>query len=124
MEKRFVATLSRSQGRSAWAVIFRHPARVDPNTGKPGLRVRQGLGTSEEVEANELKDQLNQLLAEERFWSFPARAEADKRFHRRVVEIFYHGMEPEQSDFGAIRESIIPLPASKDSEYRLSLIHI
>ena len=95
MEKRFVATLSRSQGRSAWAVIFRHPVRVDPNTGKPGLRVRQGLGTSDEAEANDLKDQLNQLLADESFWSLPAKAEAEKRLHRRVVEIFYHGMEPE-----------------------------
>ncbi|WP_237046475.1 hypothetical protein [Aquipseudomonas alcaligenes] len=122
MEKRFVATLSRSQGRSAWAVIFRHPVRVDPNTGKPGLRVRQGLGTSDEAEANDLKDQLNQLLAEESFWSLPARAETEKRFHRRVVEIFYHGMEPEQSDFGAIRESIIPLPTSKDSDYRRALL--
>lgn len=122
MEKRFVATLSRSQGRSAWAVIFRHPVRVDPNTGKPGLRVRQGLGTSDEAEANDLKDQLNQLLAEESFWSLSARAEAEKRFHRRVVEIFYHGMEPEQSDFGAIRESIIPLPTSKDSDYRRALL--
>ena len=122
MEKRFVATLSRSQGRSAWAVIFRHPVRVDPNTGKPGLRVRQGLGTSDEAEANDLKDQLNQLMAEESFWSLPARAEADNRFHRRVVEIFYHGMEPEQSDFGAIRESIIPLPTSKDSDYRRALL--
>lgn len=122
MERRFVATLSRSQGRSAWAVIFRHPVRVDSNTGKPGLRVRQGLGTSDEAEANNLKDQLNQLLAEETFWSLPARAEAEKRFHRRVVEIFYHGMEPEQSDFGAIRESIIPLPTSKDSDYRRALL--
>lgn len=122
MPKRFVATLSRSQGRSAWAVIFRHPVRVDPNTGKPGLRVRQGLGTSDEAEANELKDQLNQLLAEESLWSLPARAGAEKRFHRRVVEIFYHGMEPEQSDFGAIRESIIPLPTSKDSDYRRALL--
>lgn len=122
MEKRFVATLSRSQGRSAWAVIFRHPVRVDPNTGKPGLRVRQGLGTSDEAEANDLKDQLNQLLTEESFWSLPARAEAETRFHRRVVEIFYHGMEPEQSDFGAIRESIIPLPTSKDSDYRRALL--
>lgn len=122
MEKRFVATLSRSQGRSAWAVIFRHPVRVDPNTGKPGLRVRQGLGTSDETEANDLKDQLNQLLAEAGYWSLPARAEAERRFHRRVVEIFYHGMEPEQSDFGAIRESIIPLPTCKDSDYRRALL--
>jgi len=122
MDKRFAATLSRSQGRSAWAVIFRHPVRVDPNTGKPGLRVRQGLGTFDETEANHLKDQLNQLLAEEGFWSLPSRAEAEKRFHRRVVGIFYHGMEPEQSDFGAIRESIIPLPTSKDSDYRRALL--
>ena len=122
MEKRFSATLSRSQGRSAWAVIFRHPVRVDPNTGRPGLRVRQGLGTSNEAEANELKDQLNQLLADESFWSLSAKAEAEKRLHRRVVEIFYHGMEPEQNDFGAIRESIIPLPTSKDSDYRRALL--
>lgn len=122
MKKRFLATLSRSQNRSAWAVIFRHPVRIDPNTGKPGLRVRQGLGTSEEAEANELKDQLNQLLSEESFWSLSARAEVEKRFHRRVAEIFYHGMEPEQSDFGAIRESIIPLPTSKDSDFRRVLL--
>jgi len=122
MEKRFSATLSRSQGRSAWAVIFRHPVRIDPNTGKPGLRVRQGLGKHDEAEANELKDQLNQLLADETFWSVPARAEAEKRFHRRVSEIFYHGMEPEASDFGAIRESIIPLPTYKDSDYRRALL--
>ena len=67
MEKRFVATLSRSQGRSAWAVIFRHPVRVDLNTGRPGLRVRQGLGASDGAEANDLKDQLNQPLSEEGF---------------------------------------------------------
>lgn len=122
MAKRFVATLSRSQGRSAWAVIFRHPVRVDSSTGMPGVRVRQGLGTADDAEANQLKDQLNQLLADESYWSPPARAEAERRFHQRVVEIFYYGMEPEQSDFGAIRESIIPLPTSKNSEYRRALL--
>ncbi len=122
MEKRYTATLSRSQGRTAWAVIFRHPARVDTNTGKPGLRVRQGLGTAVEEEANELKDQLNQLLSSEEFWSLPARAEAERRFHRRAVEIFYHGMEPEENDFNAVREAVIPLPASDNSDYRRALL--
>lgn len=122
MEKRYVATLSRSQGRSAWAVIFRHPVRVDPNTGKNGLRVRQGLGTSDDSEANDLKEQLNQLLCDESYWSLPAKAEAETRFHRRVVEIFFHGMEPEESDFGAIREAIIPLPTSQTSDYRRALL--
>lgn len=122
MEKRYAATLSRSQGRNAWAVIFRHPARVDPNTGKPGLRVRQGLGTAVEEEADELKDQINQLLSSEEFWSLRARAEAEKRFHRRAVEIFYHGMEPEESDFNAVREAVIPLPISDNSDYRRALL--
>jgi energy-coupling factor transporter ATP-binding protein EcfA2 len=122
MEKRFTASLSRSQGRNAWAVIFRHPVRVDVNTGKAGLRVRQGLGTPDEAEATEFKTQLNQLLAEEAFWSLPAKAEAERRFHRRVVEIFYYGMEPEESDFGATRDAVIPLPQSSDSDYRRALL--
>lgn len=122
MEKRFVAALSRSQGRNAWAVIFRHPVRIDPNTGKVGVRVRQGLGTADEGEADQLKEQLNQLLADEAYWNPSARSEAEKRFHRRVVEIFFHGMEPEENDFGAIRESIIALPTAQNSEYRRALL--
>jgi hypothetical protein len=122
MDKRFLASLSRSQGRNSWAAIFRHPVRVDPHTGKLGLRVRQGLGTSDEGEANELKEQLNQLLADESFWSLSARADAERRFPRRVVEIFYHGMQPEENDFGAIRESILPLPTTADSDYRRALL--
>ncbi len=114
MEKRFAASLSRSQGRSAWAVIFRHSVRIDPNTGKAGLRVRQGLGTSDEVEASGLRDQLNELLSDESFWNASAQSEAKKRFHPRVVEIFFHGMEPDESDFSAIRESIIELPRSTE----------
>ncbi|MCX7069379.1 MAG: hypothetical protein NTW01_00060 [Gammaproteobacteria bacterium] len=122
MERRFQATLNRSQGRSAWTVIFRHPVRVDPNTGKPGLRVRQGLGTSVESEATELKNQLNELLADEAYWSVSSRPEADNRFPRRVVEIFYHGMEAEPSDFGALRDAVIRLPSSADSDYRRVLL--
>ncbi|MGZ5056147.1 MAG: Rab family GTPase [Methylobacter sp.] len=122
MRKRFLATLSRSQGRNAWAVIFKHPVRIDPNTGKVGLRVRQGLGTSDEALANQLKDQLNQLLEDESYWNLSAKSSAEMRFHRRVLDIFYHGMEPEQYDFSAIREAIIPLPTSQNSEYRRALL--
>ena len=72
MEKRFSASLSRSQGRNAWSVIFRHPGRIDRNTGKPGLRVRQGLGTADESEARDLIEKLNQLLADPTFWTASA----------------------------------------------------
>ncbi|MEO8314996.1 MAG: hypothetical protein ABI645_09400 [Pseudomonadota bacterium] len=122
MDKRFTATLSRSQGRSAWAVIFRHPVRLDPNTSKPGLRVRMGLGTADDSEAGILREQLNQLLADENFWNASARSEAAQRFHSRVVEIFFHGMEPEANDFGASRDAIIPLPTSRNSDYRRALL--
>jgi len=122
MEKPFVAALSRSQGRNAWAVIFRHPVRIDPNTGKRGLRVRQGLGTADDAEANKLKDQLNLLLSDKTFWSLAGKSDAEKRFHRRVVEIFYHGMEPDESDYGSVREAIIPLPTAQDSDYRQALL--
>lgn len=122
MKRRFLATLSRSQGRSAWAVIFRHPARIDPNTGQTGLRVRQGLGTADEAEATQMKEQLNQLLGDQAYWNPSARSEAEKRFRPRVVEIFFYGMEPEENDFGAIREAIIPLPTSQDSDYRRALL--
>lgn len=123
MESRFVASLSRSQGRSAWAVIFRHPVRIDTNTGRTGLRVRQGLGTADEVEAANLRDQLNELLSDESYWNYAARSDAEKRFHHRVVEIFFHGMEPEENDFGTIRDSIIELPPRTiDSDYRRALL--
>lgn len=122
MEKRFVATLSRSQGRSGWSVIFRHPVRIDPNTGKSGLRVRQGLRTGEEAEANQIKDELNQLLGDEAFWNAAARQDAEGRFHRRAVEIFFHEMVPEERDFAAVREGLIPLPSSTNSDYRRVLL--
>jgi hypothetical protein len=122
MERRYTATLSRSQGRNAWAAIFRHPARVDANTNKVGLRVRQGLGVTDETEALILVEKLNQLLNDPTFWNFSAKSLAEERFPQRVVEIFYHGMAPEESDFGAIRDSIIPMPTSRDSEYRTALL--
>jgi hypothetical protein len=63
----YTATKSRSQGREAWAVIFRHPLRVDAD-GKPGRRVRRGLGTCEESQADTLVEQLNELLSHPEVW--------------------------------------------------------
>src|SRR4029077_6884913 len=122
-KQRYTASLSRNrtEGRSGWSVIFRHPARTDPNTGKAGRRVRQGLGTDDEREATELKEGLDQLLADDSFWSLAAKPEAERRFNKRVVEIFYHGMVPEVLDFAATRDEFIPLPNSKDSDYRRAL---
>jgi hypothetical protein len=72
----YSASLSRTQSRNTWAIIFRHPKRTDPGTGKEGLRVRQSLKTDNESEAALLRDQMNMLLASLQLWSLGARASA------------------------------------------------
>lgn len=123
MSKRiYVASLSKSQGRTGYSVIFRHPARRDDATGKPGVRVRMGLRTRDEAEASRLRDQLNELLAEPRYHDPAARAEAERRFDARVVEIFFHKMVREELDFLALREEAIRLPKSEAEGYRHVLL--
>lgn len=120
--KPYVASLSQSQGRSGYSVIFRHPVRKDEATGKTGLRVRQGLGTRDEVEANELCEQLNELLAHSQYHNAVARADAARRFDARVVEIFFYKMVPEETDYRAIRNEFIRLRDSKNDDYRRVLL--
>jgi hypothetical protein len=115
---RYSASLSQTQGRSGYSIIFRHPARRDDATGKPGVRVRRGLGTRDEVEAERLRDELNVLLADPSYHDPAARAEAERRFDPRVVDIFFDKMVPETTDFAALREAAIPLPESTPDGYR------
>ncbi len=72
----YTASLSRTQGRSTWAIIFRHPKRTDPTTGKEGLRVRQSLKTDDDHEAAKLRDDMNVLLSSPHLWDLGAREQA------------------------------------------------
>ena len=117
-KRHYSASLSQSQGRTGYSVIFRHPTRVDAGTGKPGLRVRRGLGTRELSEAERLLDELNKLLSDPRYHEPTARAEAERRFDSRVIDIFFHKMVPEGFDFVGLREEMIPLPLSEPEGYR------
>ena len=72
----YSGSLTRTQERNAWAVIFRHPKRTDPTTGKERLRVRQSLKTDDEAEAATLRDQINTLLASPQLWNLGAREQA------------------------------------------------
>ena len=119
--KPYIATKSRNAGRESWSVIFRHPARLDVSTGKPGRRVRRGLGTGNEAEANRLIDQLNEILRTEELWEPAARATAVGRFDPRVIDIFYDGLEATRTDFAALRQSIVPLPSASNG-YRTVLL--
>ena len=114
----YSASLSQTQGRSGFSIIFRHPARRDEASGKPGLRVRRGLGTRDEAEAKRLRGELNVLLTDSTYHDAAARAEAERRFDPRVVDIFFDKMMPEETDFAALREDVIALPESEPDGYR------
>ncbi len=114
----YTASLSQTQGRTGYSVIFRHPVRQDESTGKPGLRIRRGLGTRDEREAERLCKELDTLLADPQFHHVAARADAERRFDSRVVDIFYDKMVPEEVDYLALREQEIPLPPTEPDGYR------
>lgn len=119
MDKRsYSAALSQTQGRSGYSIIFRHPVRRDDATGKVGVRVRRGLGTRDEAEAERLREELNLLLSDPSYHDPAARAQADRRFDPRVVDIFYDKMVPEEADFAALRNTVIPLPEVGPDGYR------
>lgn len=121
MQRTYTASLSQSQEREGWSVIFRHPVLKDRASGKPGRRVRRGLGTRDKKEAERLVEQLNRVLQEPSYWEMSAKPRAELQFDPRVAEIFYDELVPELTDFFALRESVIPLPAL-DSAYRRVLL--
>lgn len=112
-KQKFSASMSRSQGRKSWCVIFRHPLRTGSD-GRPGLRVRRGLGTDDEVKARELVTQMNALLADSSFWRLSARADASRKFDKRIVATFYDNIKTKTEDPWVVREEVIPLPTDKD----------
>ena len=122
VSKPYKASLSKTQGRQSYSIIFRHPVRKDPNTGKPGRRVRAGLGTKDETEASQLVNQMNELLANSDFWTIGAQATARGRFDTRIVDVFFHDIVPQPTDFMSVREQVIPIPSSGDSDYRSALL--
>lgn len=118
----YTASLSRTQGRSTWAIIFRHPKRTDPTTGKEGLRVRQSLKTEDEKEAAKLRDDMNVLLSSPHLWGLGARAQALAALDSRVVDIFYYKLEGGDTDFLSLRETAIALPSAQSNDYRRALL--
>jgi hypothetical protein len=111
------ATKTRSN-RPGWSVTFRHPRRSDAR-GKPGLKVRRGLGTTDAAEADRLVDQLNELLGDQTWWSVDRRTEAEQRFDSVVVSAFFDGMEVGKVNSGDLREARIPLPSQAEGYARV-----
>ena len=118
----YTASLSRTQGRSTWAIIFRHPKRTDPTTGKEGLRVRQSLKTDDDHEAAKLRDDMNVLLSSPHLWDLGAREQALATLDPRVIDIFYYKLEGSETDFLGLRDAVIAMPSAQSSDYRRALL--
>jgi hypothetical protein len=108
----FRASKTRSN-RPGWSITFRHPMRTDSH-GQRGLKVRRGLGTADDAEADRLVAQLNELLENEPWWSGDRRAEAERKFESVVVSAFFDGIEAGLPDSQARRNKVIALPSRED----------
>lgn len=111
-DRKFTASKTRSN-RPGWSVTFRHPVRRD-SRNEWGLKVRKGLGTSDDVEADRLVGQLNKLLQDESWWSGDRRKDAALEFDDIVVSAFFDGIEAEVHDAEASRSAVIALPTRDD----------
>lgn len=83
--------------------------------------MRQSLKTDDEAEAAKLRDDMSALLANPQLWDLGARAQAQALYERRIVGIYFYKLEGAETDFMALRENMIALPSSQDSDYRRAL---
>lgn len=108
--------------REGFSITFRHPLLNERGTQRMGRKVRRGLATRDETEANRLVDEMNALLSDETLWDLKAKPIAEQRFSQRIVEIFYSDLIPETHTAEELRENLIPLPTRDDGYRRILLL--
>ncbi len=115
VKQRYSASKTRSQGRSAWAVTFRHPVvKKDPRSSS-GIKVRRGLGTTDEAEADKLVSEMNVLLGDESYWSLSQKGRAERQFAKVIVDGFYDPMVADAHlDPWKARDEVIPIPSAEE----------
>ncbi|HMG68613.1 MAG TPA: hypothetical protein VK588_13035 [Chitinophagaceae bacterium] len=111
--KTYTARKLKPNGKESWVLEFRHPLLKDPS-GKNGKKIRKGLGTKVEPEADELVRQMNILLSDETYWQPSSRQQAEDKFNSGIVNAFYEGIEYTLIDYDKIREERIPLKTKQD----------
>lgn len=117
----YTAAKSPTQGRPGFNISFRHPRRLD-SKGKPGLKVRRGLGTTDLAEADALVAQMNELLADEIWWTAAKHQEAVRRFDRRIVDAFYDGLQAGVPNSCALRDAVIAMPGKDEGFARILFV--
>lgn len=117
----YTASKSLTKDRPGFSISFRHPCRTD-SKGKPGLKVRRGLGTTDPVKAELLVSQMNQLLSDESWWNASRYNDALQSFDSVVVDAFYDGLQASVANPAALRSSIIPLPGPDEGYARVLFV--
>lgn len=117
----YIASKSLTKDRPGFSISFRHPRRVD-SKGKPGLKVRRGLGTSDSDEADALVAQMNELLADESWWNASRYHDAMQSFSPVVVDAFFDGLQASVANPIALRDSIIPMPGRAEGYARVLFV--
>src|SRR2546427_9100836 len=120
-KKQFSATLSRYKGRPGLCMIFRHPCKLD-RFGRPGKRYRVGLDERDEAKAQELVDQMNEILQDESLWVLAKLETATRLYHERIVAAFYRYIEPQPQDNWTVRDDAIRLPTPAEGYARVLLL--
>ena len=117
----YIASKSPTKDRPGFSISFRHPLRPD-SKGKPGLKVRRGLGTTDPEEAERLVAQMNQLLSDEIWWNSDQYSRALGEFDKQIVDAFYDGLQASIRDPFEIRGSAIALPGREQGYARALLV--
>lgn len=118
----YKASKTRSN-RPGWSVTFNHPRRTDAR-GKYGLKVRRGLGTADDAEADRLVDQLDALLSDPSWWSLDRRPEAEQRYAGVIVAAFFDGIEVGKVRSKDLREEVLRLPTPGEGYARVMLVGV
>ena len=107
--------------RPGWSVTFNHPRRTDAR-GRYGLKVRRGLGTTDDAEAERLVEQLNAILKDSSWWTADRRTEAEQQFPSVVVDAFFDGIEVGEVESKSSRERNLPMPTPREGYARVMLV--
>lgn len=119
MTQAYKASAKQNPGRKGWLVEFRHPLRND-NNNKSGKKVRKGLGTEDQHEAEKLVGQLNELLANPTL----NKVDAIKRYDGKVIDIFYSEITQPIENSIELRDKKLPLPRHEDGYARVGLLGV
>lgn len=116
----YTASKSPTRDRPGFSISFRHPLKHD-SKGKPGAKVRRGLGTTDPAEADRYVALMNELLSDESWWNSDRYQDAVKRFGEKVANAFFDDLQAAARDPFEIREEAIPLPRRVDGYVRAIL---